>query len=104
MRTLIAKIVGMIKLLEAKAAPEYRLWLRFADGVEGEVDLADLVGQGVFKAWEDPAFFENVRVERGRSVSWGGEIDLCADSLYLEITGKKPEEIFGAVKAAEVDA
>jgi hypothetical protein len=104
MKTLVARIIGMIKLLEAKAVSGHRLWLRFADGVEGEVDLSDLVGEGVFKAWEDPEVFARVRVERGRSVAWGEGIDLCADSLYLEITGKKPEEIFEAVRAAEVDA
>ena len=99
MRTLIARIIGMIKLLEAKAMPGHRLWLRFADGVEGEVDLTNLVGKGVFKTWENPEVFERVRVERGRSVAWGEGIDLCADSLYLEITGKKPEEVFETVRA-----
>jgi len=77
-----------------KATPGRRLWLRFADGVEGEVGLANLVGKGVFKAWEDPEVFGRVRVERGRRVAWGEGIDPCADSLYLEITGKKPEEVF----------
>ena len=104
MRRLIATIIGMIKLLEAKPMPDYRLWLRFADGVEGEVDLSDLVGNGVFKVWEDPEAFEKMRVERGRSVAWGEGIDLCADSLYLEITGKKPAEVFEKPRAAEVDA
>lgn len=104
MRRLLATILGMIKILEAKAKPGHRLWLRFADGVEGEVDLTNLAGKGVFKAWEDPEVFANVSVERGRSVAWGEGIDLRADSLYLEITGKKPAEVFEKPRAAEVDA
>ena len=42
----------------------------------------------------------------GRGVSWGDEVELCADSLYLMITGKRPEELFetlGSTTAA-VDA
>ena len=30
-----------------------RIWIRFQDGEEGEIDLSDLAGMGVFKAWED---------------------------------------------------
>jgi len=103
MGRLIVTIIGMIKLLEAKAMPGYRLWLRSADGVEGEVDLTRLVGKGVFKAWEDAARFERFSIEAGRSVAWGEGIDLCADSLYLDFTGKKPEEVFENLRSAEVD-
>ena len=94
----------MIKPLEAKAMPDYCLWIRFSDGVEGEVDLSALVGQGVFEAWKDPGAFKDVTIGPGRSLSWGDEIDLCADSLYLEITGKKPEEVFEKLRTAEVNA
>ena len=100
MRRLLVTIIGMIKLLEARALPGHRLWLRFADGIEGEIDLANLVGKGVFKAWEDPEAFERVSVEHGRNVAWGEGIDLCADSLYLDLTGKKPEEVFETMPAS----
>ncbi len=36
----------------AEARPNYRVWIRFAHGVEGEVDLSELVGQEVFRSWE----------------------------------------------------
>lgn len=104
MQRLLARIVGMIKPLVVRAKPDYRLWIRFSDGVEGEVDLTKLVGQGVFEAWEEPGVFESVTIGPGRSLAWGAEIDLCADSLYLEITGKKPEEVFERLRSAEVDA
>lgn len=104
MQRLLGRIVGMIKPLEAKAMPDYCLWIRFSDGVEGEVDLSALVGQGVFEAWKDPGAFKDVTIGPGRSLSWGDEIDLCADSLYLEITGKKPEEVFEKLRTAEVNA
>ncbi len=40
------------KTSSCKPKPNYVLWLRFDDGLEGEVDLSDLVGKGVFKAWK----------------------------------------------------
>ena len=75
--------------------PGYKLKLRFDDGVEGVVDLAGEVGKGVFAAWNDPKFFAAVQiVHHGRALEWPGEIDLCGDALYLEITGLKPEQLF----------
>lgn len=43
----------MVKPIQVKALPNYKLWLKYADGVEGEVDLAHLAGKGVFALWND---------------------------------------------------
>ena len=72
-----------------------KLKLRFDDGVEGVVDLAAEVGIGIFTASNNPNHFAAVKiVHNGRALEWPGEIDLCGDALYLEITGMKPEELF----------
>ena len=84
----------MHKVTDVKALGDYRLSLRFADGSEGEVDLSDLVGSGVFAAWNEPGAFEKVEVGNAGELRWPNEIDLCPDSLYLRLTGKRPEEIF----------
>lgn len=76
-----------------EARPGYHLYLEFA-GARGEVDLSRLVGKGVFRAWNDYGFFENVRVGDHREIRWDDEIELCADSLYLELTHKSPEDLF----------
>lgn len=79
----------MERIVDAKARANYRLWLRFTDGAEGEVDLSFLVGQGVFARWNDPAEFARVRVDPTiRTVSWPGDIDLDPDVLYARLTGK----------------
>lgn len=80
--------------VEVRALEPYRIWLRYDDGVEGEVDLSDMAGDGVFVAWEDPSFFSGVRLGPGRSIAWSECIDMCGDALYLEITGMTPEELF----------
>lgn len=82
------------KPVEVKPLEGYRLWIRYSDGVEGVVDLSDLVGKGVFAAWEDPREFEKVHIGSGGEIAWDDQIDLCADALYLRITGKHPEDLF----------
>lgn len=84
----------MFKVTEARPLPGFRLWLRFADGVTGEVDLADMAGQGVFQRWNVPGEFEKVQVGQNGDVNWGHDLDLCPDALYLEVTGLKPEVCF----------
>ncbi len=76
----------------------FRIWLRYADGVEGEVDLSHLAGKGVFAAWLDRTFFERVHLGGGSAIAWSDEIDLCADALYLRLTGKRPREIWPGLK------
>lgn len=84
----------MYKPVEIKALPEYKLWLRYADGAEGEVDLSDLAGRGVFELWNDEGAYENVRIGAQGEITWGDDIELCPDALYLRLTGKTPEEVF----------
>ena len=87
-----------------KALPHFRLWLRYDDGIEGEIDLSDLAGRGVFKAWDDPMFFGSVRLGLHGALEWGPDLDLCPDAMYLRLTGKSPEELFPALRPEPVDA
>jgi len=80
----------------------YRLWLRYDDGTAGEINLADLVGRGVFAAWSDVEFFNEVRIGELGEIAWGDRIDICPDALYLELTGKAPEELFPILRAESV--
>lgn len=83
------------RIVEAVAKPNYRLWLRFADGSSGEVDLSHLVGRGVFARWLKPGEFEKVQVEADfQTVVWpvsapgDVELDLCSDVLCSKATGR----------------
>ena len=86
----------MKRLVAIQALSGYRLHVRFDDGVEGDADLKRLVGQGVFSAWSDPAEFARVRINADGAPEWAGEIDLCPDQLYMEVTGKTVNEVFPA--------
>jgi hypothetical protein len=68
----------------------YRLSLRFEDGAEGVVDLAQLVPfSGVFAPLRDRNEFLRVRVnsELG-TICWPSGADLHPDVLYSLVTGE----------------
>jgi hypothetical protein len=78
----------------------YRLRLTYTDGVSGIADVSRLAGKGVFRLWEEPGAFGRVSIGSGGELHWSDEVDLCADSLYLEITGKSPQEVFPNLSSA----
>ncbi len=86
------------KILEARPLDSYKLWLKFEDDTAGDIDLSHLAGKGVFTLWNNYEDFKKFSIENGRSLTWSDEIDIDADSLYLKLTGKKPEELFPALK------
>ena len=90
----------LVKLAAVESREGYRIWLRYTDGAAGEVDLSDLAGRGAFRAWSDRNLFEAVHLPPYRAVSWPGELDLCADMLYMRLTGKAVEELFPDLRDA----
>jgi len=94
----------MLKPIEVKALSGYRIWVRFADGVEGEVDLSHLAGRGVFSLWRDYTVFQQVHLGPYGEIAWNDEVEICSDNLYLQLTGKTPEEVFPNLARTEVGA
>jgi len=84
----------MVKPISVSVLPNLRIKVEFSDGTEGSVDLSELAGRGVFKAWEDEKFFAQVHAGPGRQIRWNDEIELCPDAIYLKLTGKTPEDLF----------
>jgi len=74
------------RITKASPQPGYRVELTFEDG---EVVIADFNSVtrrgGVFVPMANPEFFSQVRVEEGgRVLSWPGDLEFCADALWLE--------------------
>lgn len=88
----------MKRIIAFEVLDNYRVRLRFDDGVEGTVDLSRLVGHGVFAAWGDYGFFRRAFLAQQGALTWPGELDLCPDALYLEVTGRQPEDLFPNLK------
>jgi len=75
----------------------FRVHLRFADGSEGAVDLAQRIqGRGgVFAALQDPAFFARVTLDTDAgTIVWPNGVDLDPDVLFEAAHG-----VVGAVGA-----
>ncbi len=88
----------MRKIVHVEVLQAYCLELTFDDGTSGTVDLSGLAGKGVFACWNDRSAFTQVRIGSSGELVWGHQVDLCPDALYLKVTGKKPEEVFPALR------
>ena len=82
-----------------RALEPYRIWLRYDDGVEGEVDLSDMAGDGVFVAWLDHSFFAGVHLG-----SVAGKSAVCPHARRLGCRGmrrmsRSPERSVGTIES-----
>jgi hypothetical protein len=74
------------KIVKCEPHDNYTLWLRFDDGIEGEVDVKNLVGKGVFSAWKSIDFFKSVYIDKEtQTVAWGEDLDLDPYVLRSQI-------------------
>jgi len=94
----------MYKITDVKILSNYKIWLKYSDGTEGTVNLSHLVGKGVFSLWNNYEEFKKVSIGSSGELLWGKEVDLCPDSLYLQITGKKPQDLFPNIKRKSIHA
>jgi hypothetical protein len=94
----------MAVIVEAKALANFSVWLKFADGTEGTVDLSALAGKGVFSHWLQGDNFSRLSIGSSGELRWGDAVDLCPDSLYLRVTGKRPEDLFPSLRGEPTHA
>ena len=71
---------------EVHAEAQHRLRILYDDGVAVVLDFAPIIRQGgVFAPLADEQVFAKAKPgPRGRSVCWPGDIDFCADALWLQ--------------------
>ena len=74
-------------VVAVEARPGFKVWVRFENGLEGEADLSDLAGRGVFARWTaNPAEFAEVSVDpESGTATWPGGLDVAPDRLYSEV-------------------
>ena len=79
-------------IVEVKPLDGYRLYLRFEDGVEGEIDLGEFISfDGVFKPLKNPTHFAQVKVNKDfGSICWPSGADLDPDALYARLSRALP--------------
>jgi len=77
-------------VISVEPLTNYELRVTFDDGVEGVVDVAEMIQfTGVFEPLRDRATFAQVKVhpELG-TACWANGADLDSDVLYAKVTGK----------------
>lgn len=77
-------------VVEVRPLDGYRVFLRFDDGVQGELDLEPLLTPfaGMFAPLRDLARFREVFVDKeGGTIAWPNEVDLAPEVLYSMVSG-----------------
>ena len=77
----------MIQVTDARHLGGYRLWVRFSDATEGEIDLADLVlndRRPIVVALRNQAVFAAMRVDMD-TVVWEDGFDLAPEYLHARL-------------------
>ena len=76
----------MVDVVEAKYVRDYTIWLKFEDGVSGEVDLAADLHGPVFEPLRDRGYFQGFVVSRDLgTVSWPNGADFAPEFLYAKL-------------------
>ena len=69
---------------EVKVQNDTALWVRFHDGLQGQVIFLPSAFRGVFARLSQPAEFRQARLQDG-VLTWPGELDLAPDALHQAI-------------------
>ncbi len=90
----------MHRVTQCKASRDYKLWLKFDDGLEGSVFLGNLLEVGAFSAWRDVEQFCRATVDGKEStVVWDGGIRLDPDILYQDLASTRVRKEFSSLRA-----
>ena len=72
----------MIRIEKARYVSDYKLWLRFSDGAEGEVDLQNQLDGEVFEPLKDTQTFKNFILNSDlHTVTWPNGADFAPEFL-----------------------
>ena len=81
-----------MKVQEVKYISDHIISIKFDDGVNGTIELKDLVQKGIFKVLQDKNQFAKVYTN-GYSIAWSNELQIDATTIYSELTDKHFGEI-----------
>ena len=81
----------MAWVVDSKYLQQYQIWIKFNDGKEGIVDLADLIlndSREIFSQLKDLNRFKSFKVEMD-TIVWSNGADLAPEYLYEKIVSPK---------------
>ena len=66
---------------EAKYLEGHRVWLKFSDGVDGQVDLKNKLAGPIFEPLLEAEYFRQFTLE-GHTLTWPNGADFAPEYLY----------------------
>lgn len=77
----------LVHVVEARYQGGFRVWLRFDDGLDGEVDLGSELDGEVFEPLRDPDYFARFTVDE--TLVWPNGADFAPEFLHQRV-GRRP--------------
>jgi hypothetical protein len=76
-----------IHVVRARYLDAHRVWLRFEDGLEGEIDLGRQLEGEIFEPLNDPGYFSRFKVDG--TLTWANGADFAPEFLHDLLTKKR---------------
>jgi hypothetical protein len=80
----------LFDIVEVKVVKNYLLYLRFENGVQGEIDISEIIPfKGIFAKLENVDYFTTVYVNKELgTIVWDNGADLSPSFLYSIISNR----------------
>lgn len=76
----------MSNIVEVKVSDKYKLFIKYSDGVEGEISLQHLKDDFTYQFLNDKDEFEKVYVdEKTGDIFWPNSVNLCKNAIYRQL-------------------
>jgi len=76
----------MVRVTEARYVKGHTLWLRFSDGLEGEVDLSEELEGPIFEPLRDTKVFRPFQLHPElHTVTWPNGADFAPEFLHERV-------------------
>ena len=74
------------KLIDAKHTINYKIWFKFDDGTEGEIDLEKQLYGKIFEPLKNITYFKSFKIHPELNViSWDNGADFAPEYIYETI-------------------
>ena len=71
-------------IIEAEYRNEYKIWVKFSDGAEGEVDLTNELDGTIFAPLQNTDFFKQFSLE-GHTLTWPNGADFAPEFIHSSL-------------------
>lgn len=82
----------MNKVVEIKVLEDYKIWIKFNDGVTKTIDFTPFIGKGISAELKDKEYFNKVTIESGGGIEWPNGYDFCPNYLKDFIANEQTKE------------